>query len=293
MSATDDQPIDFVYPDPVEQINLVNSLPSKSSFVLPVTVNQGKEVRVQTTALVDSGAYAVFVHHRFVKQNKLKTKQLAVPIEVFNADGSRNRRSSIEEYAWLDIAVGDHTSRQACLITDLGKKDIFLGMSYLRKHNPEIDWKAGTWDFSRCPETCRFDSVQAQVAEAELKEPSDEDFKEDEEPWIQWIDSTTELGQTMAEVCVKIAREATLRALEGLEGWEKLVPKEYHEFGDIFSKKASERMPTRKPYDHGIVFEEGAVLPRPSRNYSLTLEERNLLMLRPQAGTSGFSFITH
>ena len=59
-------------------------LPSKASFILPVTVTQGKEIRVQTTTLVDSGAYAVFVHHRFVKEHGLKTNTLGKVIHVYN-----------------------------------------------------------------------------------------------------------------------------------------------------------------------------------------------------------------
>ena len=125
-------------------------------MTLPVVLSQGKEIRVQTTALVDTGAYAVFISQKFAKKHKLKTNQLAHEVRVYNADGSQNRNGSIEEYAWLDIAIGDHVSRQACLITDLGGKDMFLGYSYLKKHNPEIDWSKGEWLYSRCPETCCF-----------------------------------------------------------------------------------------------------------------------------------------
>lgn len=232
---------------------------------------------MQTTALVDSGAYAVFVNHRFVKKHKLKTNLLAHEILVYNADGSRNRSQSIKEYVWLDITAGQHCSRQACLITDLGGKDLFLGFSYLRKHNPEIDWQTGEMTYSRCPDTCRFIGHRAQVAEAELQEPVDEDFDLDEEPWLEWIDATTPEGQSIAETCMKIASIAAVRSIEGIEGWEQLVPKQYHEFGDIFSKKASERMPTRKPYDHAVEFLEGSTLPRPARNYSLSPMERNSL----------------
>lgn len=43
--------------------------------------------------------------------------------------------------------------------------------------------------------------------------------------------------------------------------WRNLVPEYLHEFGNVFSKKKSERMPVRKPYDHGIDFEKNASLP--------------------------------
>lgn len=33
---------------------------------------------------------------------------------------------------------------------------------------------------------------------------------------------------------------------------EESVPKQYHEFLNVFSKEASERLPERKPYDHAI-----------------------------------------
>ena len=36
-------------------------------------------------------------------------------------------------------------------------------------------------------------------------------------------------------------------------------------------------MPTRKPYDHGIEFVEGAKLPKPAKIYPLSPKERNSL----------------
>ena len=41
-----------------------------------------------------------------------------------------------------------------------------------------------------------------------------------------------------------------------LEEAQKLVPREYWEYLDVFSKKSSERMPVRKPWDHGIDLRE-------------------------------------
>ena len=155
-----------------------------------VTLSQGKEIRVQTNALVDSGAYAVFVSHHFMRKHKLRTNQLAQPIHIYNTDGSRNKCGSIKEFAWLEVAIRDHVSRQAYLVTDLGGKNMFLSYSYLKKHNPEIDWDSGEWLYSRCLHTRRFTGCQAEVAQAELDEPMNKDFEEDEELWLQWIDAT-------------------------------------------------------------------------------------------------------
>ena len=38
-------------------------------------------------------------------------------------------------------------------------------------------------------------------------------------------------------------------------------------------------MPLQKPYDHGIEFEKGAILPKPAKVYLLSVSERNSLDL--------------
>ena len=48
---------------------------------------------------------------------------------------------------------------------------------------------------------------------------------------------------------------------EGSRSLEELIPKEFLEYAHVFSKAASERMPTSKPYDHPIDLEEGQTPP--------------------------------
>ena len=61
------------------------------------------------------------------------------------------------------------------------------------------------------------------------------------------------------------------------KNWKEHVPKPYWQYGNVFSKLRSERMPTRKPYDHAIEFEENSTLPKPGKNYSMSPLERNSL----------------
>jgi len=77
------------------------------------------------------------------------------------------------------------------------KWGVILGMPWLERHNPEIDWKTGEVKMTRCPEEC----------------------------------------------------------------------------GKVFGKKQSERMPTRKLWDHAIEMKEGFV-PRKGKVYPLSREER-------------------
>ena len=59
--------------------------------------------------------------------------------------------------------------------------------------------------------------------------------------------------------------------------WKAHVPEWLHEYGNVFSKNKSERMPIQKLYDHAIDFVEGAMLPKPAKVYLLSLAERNSL----------------
>ena len=57
------------------------------------------------------------------------------------------------------------------------------------------------------------------------------------------------------------------------EGAKQLVLERFHKWIHIFGKKASERMPTRKLWDHAINIKEEFV-PRKGKMYSLLREER-------------------
>ena len=54
---------------------------------------------------------------------------------------------------------------------------------------------------------------------------------------------------------------------------KKLVPERFHEWIKVFRKKQSERMPTRKVWDHAIDVKEGFV-PKKGKVYLLSREER-------------------
>ena len=53
------------------------------------------------------------------------------------------------------------------------------------------------------------------------------------------------------------------------------VPKDYHEFTDVFSKGKADAFPPHRPYDLKIDLEEGT--PPPNRMYSLSQSELDTL----------------
>ena len=103
-----------------------------------------------------------------------------------------------------------------------------------------------------------------------------------ENPYINWVDIDNPESYTQAAVIASMFDEKDMdqemeEEDEDTMKWKSLVPTWLHEYGNVFSKKKSERMPTRKSYDHPIDFVEGASLPKPAKVYPLSLNERNSL----------------
>ena len=69
--------------------------------------------------------------------------------------------------------------------------------------------------------------------------------------------------------------------------------KKYHDFLTTFEKKSSERLPEHQAWDHGIELNED-FKPRRSVNYSLTIQEQELLdeFLEENYGRDIFAHLT-
>ena len=65
----------------------------KNSMTLSIEIS-GKSLDQKTVkmkALLDTGAGGKFINQNFVQNQKIKTKNLEHPIEVFNVDGTPNK----------------------------------------------------------------------------------------------------------------------------------------------------------------------------------------------------------
>lgn len=99
---------------------------------------------VETKALIDSGAGGTFIDDRFARKQGLQLRPLLVPLPVFNVDGTPNYRGHITHFIWLDLIVTGTIVPTKFLATSLGRESIILGLPWLQRVNPEIDWDTGT-----------------------------------------------------------------------------------------------------------------------------------------------------
>jgi Retroviral aspartyl protease len=104
----------------------------------------GQNTIVEATTLLDTGAGGKFINQNFVRNQKIKTKELKYPIDVFNVDGTPNKRGTITKYTRLDLTINGQTRTHNLLVTGLGKQKIILGYPWFKQTNPDINWKECT-----------------------------------------------------------------------------------------------------------------------------------------------------
>ena len=115
-----------------------------------IKTKNGKKLEVK--ALVDSGCTHTGIDEQLVKDKKISTKPINFSFKVFNADSTKN--GEVTKVVPLEIEINRHTEQLEAAVTDLDRMDMFLGHDRLVKHNPEINWKNATIQFTRCPGHC-------------------------------------------------------------------------------------------------------------------------------------------
>jgi hypothetical protein len=173
------------------------------------------------------------------------------PIPVYNVDGTCNSAGDITHCAEIVIDFQGHREKVVAEITDLGRHQMILGYTWLKHHNPDIDWETGQVRMTRCPWTCRV--------------------LQGKSPLEQSIDA---LDQNGLRTIHEIKREQERSEVPKPDPKpEDLVPKAYHKYLKVFSKKESERMPVRKPWDHAIDMKDTFV-PKKGRLIPLSPQEQ-------------------
>ena len=103
-----------------------------------------KGIEIVEEGFLDSGAGGKFIDQNYVRAKRLEKEALFEPIKVYNVDGTPNKRGTITHYVDLDIEIHGRKRKERLLVTGLGKHKVILGLPWLRKANPIIDWEKGT-----------------------------------------------------------------------------------------------------------------------------------------------------
>ena len=98
---------------------------------------------ITVETLLDSGATGLVMSSEFARKQGFKLKKLERPMQVRNVDGSFNKEGPIENTVEVNIYYQGHRERTEIDVIGGQKWSVILGMPWLARHNPEIDWRTG------------------------------------------------------------------------------------------------------------------------------------------------------
>jgi len=127
----------------------------KEKVLREVTVKIGlkqeeEEEGVVTQALLDSRATGLVMSKEFVRRHKFKRTKLERLVYVRNVDGMLNYMGLIVDMVEVEIFFKGHKERTLIDVIGGQRWSVILDMPWLRRHNPEIDWKIGEVKITRC-----------------------------------------------------------------------------------------------------------------------------------------------
>jgi len=191
---------------------------------------------IMIKALLDSGAMGMFMDRQAVTRHGFKLQKLERPIAIRNVDGTNNSRGAITYQVECNMFYKSHVERMRMDVCDLGKTEVILGMPWLAAHNPEINWETGEVKIMRC--------LPLYGGKSQKKEKVKRVATEEEEKIVHWaIDDKEDWGK-------KKEIEEDHRKIE------EMVPKKILKWKKVFGKIESERMPTKKIWNHAIDLKE-------------------------------------
>jgi len=213
---------------------------------------------ITVKALLDSGATGMFMDKKMAVKHGFRLQKLERPVAVRNIDGTNNSERAIIHQVEVNVYYKSHVERMRMDVCNLGKTDVILGMLWLQAHNLEINWEIGEVKMTRYPLLCRRNT---KLEKRQKAKKGKRVVILEEEKMVRWAMEDKEDWGRYKEVEVDHKKI------------EEIVPKRFLKWRKVFGKMESEKMPTRKIWDHAIDLKE-TFKPRKRRIYPLSKNER-------------------
>ena len=271
-------------------VSSCSSADNRGHLVLPATVQlDSSSPGLRVVALPDSGATGhAFMSFSLARQLGAPVKNLQNPLRLTTFDGTNASAGPITQSITAFLSISGHVEEATFFLTNLGQYPIVLGLPWLQRHNPVVDWKSHEMTFSPsfC-QACRVTrpvTVQLVRPSADLSPPHSPPKPVQSPPPvldIRLIGAVPFARQARgrgaevftarySDVCKALSRADSLslcasaadvaKALEDKPpppDPKTLLPPEFHEFLDVFSRQAADTLPPHRPYDHRIDLHPG------------------------------------
>jgi hypothetical protein len=95
--------------------------------------------------LSTAGAEGLFIDKRIA--HKWRKQKLPRPIGVRNVDGTPNKEGEIKERCLITFDMNGKRMTEWFSVTVLGVQNVILGLPWLEKYNPDVNWKEKSLEF--------------------------------------------------------------------------------------------------------------------------------------------------
>ena len=245
----------------------------------PITlIGERTKKTVDTMVLIDCGTGGTFISNDFARRRRIPLKPLPRPIKVNNVDGTPNEAGTTTHYVDSLATLHGRTFRIRWYATNLAHQDLILGLPWLRRANPIIDWQKGTLEWRTKPIPGHIDNFLPATITHFDKQPKpiaplstsiavmclmeDEEDETGEIP-IVWINAKTTTSQLLA------AQEQEKKEKKSIDD---VLPEHYQQYRHLFEERTANQFPPSRPWDHKIDLKPG-FNPKVFKSYQLTPAE--------------------
>ena len=222
---------------------------------------------IKTTVIIDCGATGNFINHNLITLAEFPLQHLKQPVKAYN--GTTNSKGNIEWEADIPIQFPTHKENVKLMVLSLRWKEIILGMPWLWKWNPQVDWIANTLTIHR--------SLQIRdVVPLHECLPLMNDFVIPQRYLLWWLglDANQKILNRLWKREQWLARETvgkftiSTQIVQNACHDETTLLNWCKEFEDVFSEKTHNKLPPHQPYDHTINLQP-TFTPKIAKVYSL------------------------
>ena len=259
---------------------VVNTKRRKEVLSLPGYIKAGKLV-VKANGVIDSGADIVLISKQLVKEHGLPMVRLPYPLTLNNADGSGNKAGQITHRVEGEFIIKGTKLPTHWYVADIGRTEILFGMPWIKTFNPQINWETGRVSFN--DKKVRTEQRVQQYRKthdppsgtlwglpmvetipdltlAFTQTIAPDEVYDDEDLIIHNPDKVLEHLRLMARQGnqhvrkTNISTEIAIAAEKAKKKkiLDEILPSYLQKYRTVFEKKAAERFPPSRPWDHAI-----------------------------------------